>query len=131
MATLPEEVRRLIAEHIVSVEQLEVLLLLREGGSQREWTAEAVSEHIRSSPGSASHRLADLHRRGFLARSEGDPPRFRYAPDDRSARAVDSLARSYNESKYTVIELIFSKPIENLRVYSNAFRFRKDGENDG
>ena len=23
------------------------------------------------------------------------------------------------------------KPIENLRVYSNAFRFRKDGENDG
>lgn len=130
MATLPEEVRRLIAEHIVSVEQLEVLLLLRDG-QQREWTAEAVSEHIRTSSSSASHRLADLHRRGFLAQSEGEPPRYRYAPDERSTKAVDSLARSYNESKYSVIELIFSKPIENLRVYSNAFRFRKDGENDG
>ena len=130
MATLPDEVRRLIAEHIVSVEQLEVLLLLREGRG-REWTADAVSEQIRSSPASAQHRLADLHRRGFLARQNGEPASYRYSPDERSGHAVDALARSYNESKYTVIELIFSKPIENLRVYSNAFRFRKDGDHDG
>ncbi len=126
-STLPENVRRLLAEHITSVEQLEVLLLLARS-VERTWTAEAVSEELRTSVTSARARLEDLERRGFLlSTAEG----CRFEPAAAHTReAVAALAEAYAERRYTVIELIFSKPIDHLRVYANAFRFRKD-ENDG
>lgn len=122
-SALPENVRRLIAEHITSVEQLEVLLLLARSDGRR-WTPEAVSEELRTSVTSARARLGDLERRGFLSSTaEG----CRFEPSVPQAReAVEALAATYAERRYTVIDLIFSKPIDNLRVYANAFRFRKD-----
>lgn len=120
---IPDEVRKLIAEHIVSVEQLEILLLLRSRPGEG-WTPEAVSELIRTSPSSAEKRLGDLTARGLASRSEGDG-RYHYA-GGRWDHALEALARLYAERRYTVIELIFSKPIQNLRVYSDAFLFRKD-----
>jgi DNA-binding MarR family transcriptional regulator len=124
---IPEEVRKLIAEHIVSVEQLEVLLLVRERCGE-PWTPEGISEVIRTSASSAGQRLRDLEARGFLS-SEGDEDgkaRYRFVPGGRWEHALERLAALYAERHYTVIELIFSKPIQNLRVYSDAFLFRKD-----
>lgn len=120
---IQEDVRKLIAEHIVSVEQLEVLLLLRSRPDET-WTAERVSETVRTSPRSAEKRLSDLARRSLA--EEAPDGGYRYAASGRFARAVGALAEAYAERRYTVIELIFSKPIENLRVYSDAFLFRKD-----
>jgi hypothetical protein len=121
---IPDEVRKLIAEHIVSVEQLEVLLLLRSRSGER-WSPEGISEVIRTSASSAEQRLRDLEARGFLVREEGTGS-YRYAPGGRWERALELLTQLYSERHYTVIELIFSKPIQNLRVYSDAFLFRKD-----
>ncbi len=122
-SALPENVRRLIAEHITSVEQLEVLLLLARTDGRR-WTPEAVSEELRTSVTSARARLADLERRGFLTSTEEG---CRFEPSmEQTREAVEALAGAYAERRYTVIDLIFSKPIDNLRVYANAFRFRKD-----
>lgn len=126
---LPDDVKKLIADHIVSVEQLEVLLLLHaEAG--REWSAKTVADQIRTSESSAATRLADLRARGFLDEAGGSPTTYRYAPAPKRARDVDLLAQVYAQKRYTVIDLIFSKPIDNLRVYADAFRFRKD-DSDG
>ena len=46
-SVFPEAVRSFILEHINSVEQLEVLLLLK-NQPDREWTAEAVSQAVYS-----------------------------------------------------------------------------------
>jgi hypothetical protein len=121
---IPEEVRKLIAEHIVSVEQLEVLLLLR-SRPQEDWGPERVSEAIRTSSRSAEKRLANLAARDFITRTS-DEPSYRYSTTGKRDQAVALLAETYAEKRYTVIELIFSKPIENLRVYSDAFLFRKE-----
>jgi predicted transcriptional regulator len=120
-------VRKLIAEHIVSVEQLEVLLLVRERSGE-SWTPEGISEVIRTSASSAEQRLRDLEARGFLSRERGEDggERYRFAPNGRWDHALSRLADLYAERHYTVIELIFSKPIQNLRVYSDAFLFRKE-----
>lgn len=124
---IPEEVRKLIAEHIVSVEQLEVLLLVRERSGE-SWTPEGISEVIRTSPSSAEQRLRDLEARGFLSRErgEGGEERYRFVPNGRWDHSLARLAEQYAERHYSVIELIFSKPIQNLRVYSDAFLFRKE-----
>ena len=127
---LPQDAKRLIADHITSVEQLEILLLLH-GQPDQQWSVKAVAEQMRTSEQSAASRLADLEARGFLKSSDGLDATYRFLPaDPRRAREVDELAQVYGERRYTVIDLIFSKPIDNLRVYADAFRFRKD-DSDG
>jgi len=129
-AELPSEVRQLVADHITSVEQLEILLLLREREGE-EWSAKRVSDEIRSSESSAQERLAALEESGLVRASAGhSEAAFRFEPSNaRLRRAVELLAEAYSERRYTVIELIFSKPIDKLRVYADAFRFRKDSNN--
>lgn len=128
-AGIPDEVRAFIAEHIDSVEQVEVLLLLRRSGD-REWTADAVSDELRTNPGSAAERLADLTARRLIAPAGGAPerPGYRYAPGTPALdQAVRGLDQAYAERRVSVINLIFSKPIDKIRTFADAFRLRKDG----
>lgn len=127
---LPNEVRQLIADHITSVEQLEILLLLREHEGE-DWSVRRVSDELRSSEASVGERLNALRESGLVRESERHSDvAFGYAPRTaRLRRATDLLADAYSQRRYTVIDLIFSKPIDKLRVYADAFRFRKDGSN--
>ena len=125
--------QRLIAEHIDSVEQLEILLLLHKD-SARAWSAEAVARELRVSPISAGDRLKELMRAGILVRVEGvgSGAEYRYAPDSpKLAEAVNGLASAYTERRVTVINLIFSKPVDKIRTFADAFRLRKDDDDNG
>jgi hypothetical protein len=120
---LREDVDRLLRVHIHSVEQMEVLLLLRAHPS-RDWTGAQAAQELRIDPDSAGGRLSDLHARGFLA--PGAPGAFRYAPEHPDvARAVEGLAAAYAERRVTVINLIFSKPSERISSFADAFRLRR------
>lgn len=123
---LSPEVRLFIREHIHSVEQLEVLLLLRATG--REWTALAVSQEIRTERSSAEARLKDLESRGFLTRSgEG----YAYKPKtEELGQKVSALASAYAERRYTVINQIFSNPVDRIRTFAEAFELRKKKDGD-
>lgn len=124
---LPDEVARFIADHITSVEQLEILLLLR-GAPDEEWSPRAVCEALRTSEQSASRRLADLETSGLLTSHLASKQRlYRYAPASPSLdEDVARLSAAYTELRYKVLESIFSNPISNLQVYAEGFRFRKD-----
>lgn len=123
-----EEVERFIADHIHSVEQLEVLLLL-ERTSAREWTAESVCAELRTSVASAALRLDDLTARGLLTRRDGPPPSYMYDPVSPELRGlVRALGATYAERRLAVINMIFSKPTEKfeaMRAFANAFRIRR------
>ena len=124
---LPDPVRRLITEHIHSVEQLEVLLLLHRT-PDRDWSAEEASAHIHTQTHSVAGRLAELHAQGFLDREDRDGT-LRYRFSARSGRAADvaALGDCYARRRVTVISTIFSAPSENIRSFSDAFRLRGDG----
>lgn len=127
---ISEEVKQFIAERIDSVELLEVLLFLR-AKPDREWSAAEVSKELRSSPNSIAKRLENLHARELLFLKEGSPPLYRYSPRTNNLMvAVDQLARAYAISQARVIDLIFSKPIDKLRHFSDAFKLRKDDRDD-
>lgn len=127
---LSQPVRQLIRDRINSVEQLEILLLLRSQPA-REWSARDVSDEIRTSEVSAARRLADLVAVRLVTKCGSAPDRFCFSPETPElARALDDLDLDYSERRYTVVELIFSKPIDHLRVYADAFRFRKE-DSDG
>jgi predicted ArsR family transcriptional regulator len=123
---IPREVEQLISEHINSIEQLEILLLLHRQPSRR-WTAADVARELRIHAASAATRLADLAARGFLHAEAAPAPAYLYQPTASALDgAVGGLAAAYAERRVTVIGLIFSKPLDNIRVFAGAFRLKKD-----
>lgn len=126
MNGLPEDVHRLLHQNIESVEQLEVLLLLWRT-PERGWTSDEVATAVYSHPSSVVRRLAMLLGQGLLR--EREPGCYQYAP--RTAELHDTVTRLdhvYRERRVAVITLIASKPIENVRAFSDAFRIRRKKE---
>jgi hypothetical protein len=101
---ISDRVKALVGEHIVSVEQLEVLLLLRQHRGL-EWTPAQVNDQLRSSIGSVAERLADLESRRFLRYEAG---RYQYDSTNSHDAAVAELAAAFTERRFSVIELIYS-----------------------
>lgn len=125
-AVIPPRVQRFISTHIDSIEKLEVLLLMRTR-ADREWTARDVSQELRITEASASARLEDLAARRLLAVKEGPPPRYRFSPtssDD--AQDVSALQETYSTRRVSVISFIFSKPLDKVRGFADAFRLKRD-----
>ena len=128
---LPETVRCFIIDHVESVEQLEILLLLFRR-PEEAWSAEGVARELRISELSAGERLEDLNRDGLVARvHDGVAEAYRYSAQDAQLdESVRGLASAYAERRVTVINLIFSKPTDKIRTFANAFRFWKGGERE-
>ena len=118
---IPADVERLIAAHIHSVEQLEVLLLLRQDGN-RAWTPAEVAAELATAEASAESRLADLTARGFARRQDHG-----YCYDAATHGAVvDRLADTYSKRRVRVIGLIFAKPSDAVQDFADAFKLRED-----
>lgn len=127
---IPQEVRAFIADHIDSVLQLELLLLLH-AKRDRDFDAAEVMEEMRIDLTWAATQLDFFCARGILSCTDAAPRRYRYAP--RSAEmdaAVAKLDQTYADRRVSVISLIFSKPTDKLRSFADAFRVRKE-KNDG
>jgi len=120
---IPEHIARFIREHIHSVLQLEMLLLLRERGG--EWTPTALAAELRITDQSSDFRLRDLALRGFLVQVP-ETKAYRYAPRSEELDAlVAELDECYARTRYTVINLIFSVPGDSARSLAEAFRIRR------
>jgi hypothetical protein len=119
---VPAPVRGFIASHIVSVAQLEVLLLLR-AAADKDWTAGEVARALVTQPEAAAGWLEDLTERG-LATGQGGT--YRYAPTSGDLEdIVDALAESYANYRVAVISLIFARPSEGVTRLADAFRIRR------
>ena len=115
---IPEPVRKLVVEHIDSIEQLEVLLLLRTH-RDRSWSIEEVNDRVSSSTSSVKTRLEALLQSGFLARTAH---LYRYRASAERDTVVGALASTYAERRFTIIELIFTKTTDRLRSFADAFK---------
>lgn len=116
------QVRKFIGQYIVSIEQLEVLQLLRDeraGG----WTVDEINARLRSQESSIRKWLEAFVALGFAVQQDG---RFRFAPrSEELAKGAAELAEAYRERHIKVIEIIFSKPNESLLGFVRAFDLRR------
>ena len=120
---IPDDVRRLIAENIDSIPELEAILLLREYRSTT-WTAAQAGGRLYVSKTVAAHILAVLETRGFLT---GDQQGYRYSPSSKELEStIDRLAEAYSHYLVAVTQLVHAKPNASVRHFANAFRFRKE-----
>jgi hypothetical protein len=121
---VPAPVRRFIASHIVSVAQLEVLLLLR-AAADKAWTADEVARALVTQSDAAAGWLENLRDRGLASHDGG---LYRYSPSSRELdRTIDALAESYANYRVAVISIIFARPSERITSFADAFRIRRKG----
>jgi hypothetical protein len=125
-AVIPPRVQRFIAAHIDSIEKLEVLLLLRTR-ADRDWSAHEVSQELRITEFSATARLEDLTARRLLQKAGATPAAYRYRPaSPEDEQDVGELQATYNTRRVSVISFIFSKPLDKVRGFADAFRLKRD-----
>jgi hypothetical protein len=128
---LPSDVAQFIVEYVDSVEQLEVLLLVR-ATAPKDWDGPAVARELRIDSRSAGNRLAGMAARGLLVTTDEAAGRYRFDPKSPELkRVVGRLADTYDERRVSVITLIFSKPNDTIRSFADAFRIRKDEKDRG
>ena len=119
----PTDVRQFIGQNIESLAQLESLLLLRRD-AQQTWSSAALAKILYITPEMAAILLLDLARRGF-ATSVGDGYRYQVKSEDVD-RAIGQLARLYEDRRVAVISAIYSKPLDKVQTFADAFRLRKE-----
>lgn len=123
-SAVPEVIDRFLARYVDSVEQLEILLLLASHPSRR-WSAEEVAAAVYSTPDSVLRRLGRLLADGLFQLGSTSDPGYYYAPrTPELAEAVQQLESCYRERRVAIITLIASRPMDNVRAFSDAFRLR-------
>jgi hypothetical protein len=116
----------LLADHIESVVQVEILLLLH-ADPGRAFTPQDVARELRIDAGYAQSELANLTVRGMLRTTDMAAGAYRYAPLTAQVdAAVRGLATAYADRRVTVIGLVYSKPPDQIRSFADAFRLRKE-----
>lgn len=125
---IPREVQTFIRDHLTSLAQLEILLLLHREPS-REFGAAEVAETLRIDPGWARSELSRLRDQRLFATSRDRPDVYCYRPasaDDREV--VDALARVFATHRVSVITLIFSTPSDSIGSFADAFKLRSNDD---
>jgi hypothetical protein len=124
---IPREARAFVTEHVHSITQLELLLLLHDHPDQ-PWTAADASRALRAPERLLAGQLADFYAAGVLTAGPSDAPEYRFSTTGRHARAVDELAACVRQRKRAVHDLILRGPSSDVQVFSDAFRLRRDDD---
>jgi len=123
---IPPDVRQFIADHIDSVLQLEILLLLL-NHPQQEFSVEDIVTELRVDVGFVREQLDNLCARGMLTCTNDPRKMYRYGPrSPETNRAIEGLRTAYADRRVSVISLIFAKPVDKLRSFADAFKLRRD-----
>jgi hypothetical protein len=127
--SLPKSISTFIAEHINSVVELEALLLLY-AHRERSWSASEIAAELRIDRAWPQRELVALCSKGILQCVPGSDPSYRFAPKAPNMESVvGELAAAYADRRVTIIRLIFSKPVDKLKTFGDAFRIRRDPGN--
>ena len=125
---LPADVLDLIARHLDSMAQVEVLLLLHRG-AQQEWQAYQVAHELRIETLAAAAHLETLAANRLARSDDAAPASYRYAPATPALeQAVDNLRVAYNTRPVTLVNALYARPARAIRSFADAFRIRPTGE---
>jgi hypothetical protein len=122
-------VRRFVAEHIDSVTQLELLLLMHRDPAA-SWTAAGAAREMHMPEDWAATHLERFSSVGLLARTDDPDPSFSYRVASDAAPLIDEVADTFRRRRTSMTALIFSPSTHDIALFSDAFRIRHDGEED-
>lgn len=119
---ISEPLQNLLQQRLPSIEQIEIVLLLRRDRT-KAWSAPEVAEELRMPQEAAAMRLFLLASSGVLSfEAAGGAPRYRYAGADEAL--VDELAEAYESDRNSVAGAIGAPP-DPIRSFADAFKLKK------
>jgi hypothetical protein len=122
---IPAAVQQFVADHIRSIAQLELLLLMHRE-RQRSWTIADAAKELYTAVSMTEPMLESLRAIGLVS-LQGD--QYQYAPKSKSLdQTVDDLAQLYQQRRVTIVNLIYSAPVQKLQDFADAFRIRRPPE---
>jgi len=125
---LSNDVKEFIAEHVHSVLQLEVLLLVSQN-KDKAWTPAAVGRELHLSAESAKVQLDSLSRSLLTVLEGAGEDLYCYNPSsDELNQTLSQLATAYATQRVAVLTLIFAKPLDKVRLFKETFRMIKGEE---
>ncbi|UOF00875.1 hypothetical protein [Bdellovibrio reynosensis] len=90
----------------------------------REWSARDLSKEMRTNVDYAASQLAFLAYKGFI--NPTDDVCYKYHSESPYKPMVDQLEEYYNLHRPSVINCIYSQPIDSIRGFADAFKIKKD-----
>lgn len=122
----PADVRAFIADHISSIAQLEMLLLLRNDPA-KTWDVAEISKALYATREMSAGQLASLQDCGLVTVSEEPEHRYQYQPGTPELEdVVNRLAELYKERRVSVITVLYSEPVNKVQTFADAFKLRKE-----
>ena len=118
---LSESLQRFVLERLPSIEQIEIVLLLRRDRT-RAWSAPEVASELGTPPESTAMRLFLLASNGIVAFDGG---RYRYGAASEVEPLVDELASAYDGRRAALVSLVGGQPADPLRSFADAFKLKK------
>ena len=124
---IPVDVRRFVLANLVSVPQLEALLLLRSTPGER-WSAERAAARLYVQAAELESLLAQLAETGVVEGADTAEGRtWRYAPRTPELDALCARIEDvYGRQLVQVSRLIHSRGDRAAQRFADAFKWRKD-----
>lgn len=122
--SISDNLSRFIRERLPSLEQIEIVLLLRRD-PERGWTAPEVSQNLGTPPESTAMRLFLLASNGVIVfDASSGLPRYRYVAGSSEAE-MDELDRVYADDRGALTALVGGGAPDPLRSFAEAFKLKK------
>jgi DNA-binding FadR family transcriptional regulator len=123
-APLPSELRAFLHSCIESLEQVELLIVLR--GSDRFRSARDAATEFHLTPAAARSNLETLAARGLLEVRVGEETSYRYRPrSEELARYCDLLAQHYVTSRQAIVGFVATESRLSIKRFADAFKLRE------
>src|SRR5690349_14787332 len=119
----PPELKQFIAQHVESLAQLEALLILRQDREAR-WKSADLAQRLYITPDMCEAILANLRQHGFA--EQGAEGYFYRPPSEDADRVLADLSAMYQQRRVAVITEIYSKPVNKVQTFADAFRLRRE-----
>jgi hypothetical protein len=119
----PAELKQFIAQYVESLAQLEALLILRQEQPSR-WKSAELAIRLYITPDMCEAILVNLRQHGF---SDQDANGYYYHPRrPEMDRTLADLSAMYQQRRVAVITEIYSKPVNKVQTFADAFRLRRE-----
>lgn len=124
VGNVSEPLRLLLQQRLPSIEQIEIVLLLRES-RDRSWAATEVATELKMPHESAAMRLFLLASGGLLSFEASGIPRYRYLGTDPEIEPLLAELAEIHADDRSAVAAVIGAPVDPIRSFADAFKFKK------
>jgi hypothetical protein len=122
-----EELKNFIYRYFENLEQLRIVLLLH-ADAENNLSLLEICSRVYLPPVRVQAEMETLEKKGLVTmRPEGERKLARYAPQtEKIAQLMDLVAQMDREMPVSLINLIYERPKNQLQIFADAFKIKKD-----